>query len=220
MKCPACRSSLLEVDGPLSWCDPCGHAFQTDLTVTADYEGAYGERTYATYPETTAHLRAGYILGRIRIGLSIGDRVLDVGYGNGAFLKVMQRAGFAVFGLDVHGKDYGIPEMPIDTACSVVTFFDSLEHIPDLETVRPIAKHVFISIPHRPEWFRQNPADWKHYKPGEHLHYFSPTSLRKFMSGVGYEMLDECSIEDATRGKLMFQGKSFDNIRTYHFWRQ
>jgi hypothetical protein len=37
---------------------------------------------------------------------------------------------------------------------------------------------------------------WKHYKAGEHLHYFSPESLGRL---VGKPLLVESKVEDAIR---------------------
>ncbi len=213
--CPACYYYSLVEEGDLTWCQKCLHAYQTDLTVTADYAGTYAARTYDTYPETTSQLRAGYVIGVLR---GLRGTVLDVGYGNGSFLKLMNKAGFTVRGADVHGMDRGIVEAPLDHPCSVVTFFDSLEHFSDLDDIKKVcAPNVVISIPHRPALFRKYPKQWKHYKPGEHLHYFSSLSLRALMKRLGYVCEDENCMEDVNRGKLSIGATVFDNIHTFHF---
>jgi hypothetical protein len=197
----------------LAECPSCTHIFQADLTPTIDYQANYGKTRYELHSTDMSYLRAGYILSRV----PGPGTALDIGYGNGLFLKVMKRAGWGIYGLDVHGKDYGVPEAPaLDRTqrYTIATFFDSLEHIADLDIVLKVhAEHVFISIPHRPDRFREYFAGWRHYRPGEHLHYFSSTSLKALMRQCRYQFVSESAIEDTIRGKCW----NTDNVHTFHF---
>src|SRR5690606_6976275 len=81
---------------------------------------------------------------------------------------------------------------------SVVSFFDSLEHFPDFEAVKSLisrAKIVMVSVPRRPRWFPEN-LSWRHFKPGEHLHYFSLRSLSRL---VDKPLLAASNVEDCIR---------------------
>jgi len=219
MRCPACTAkSVTEIFEGHSHCSGCHHIFQTDLLPTVDYAGQYGARTYNTYPETTSHLRAGLILGMLDPLRSRRlHTIVDVGYGNGSFLKVMRKAGWHVFGIDVHGVDYGIQSVGFqdDLQYDVATFFDSLEHLPDLDAALCLrVRHAIVSIPHRPSWFRQEPQRWKHFKPGEHLHYFTKESLSALWRRAGLFLSDMNDYEDITRGRA---SHAEPNIMTYRF---
>lgn len=155
----------------LSYCDSCDYIFQADSTVTQIYDKEYVASRYDLYPTAIplAYLRAGLALAFIQD--CPRPAVLDVGYGNGAFLKAIGQNGFATYGIEIHGADYGIAEVSYedDRIYDLITFFDSLEHLPhfgDLKKLR--TRRIIVSYPHRPSWFPTR-LDWKHYRPGEHL---------------------------------------------------
>ncbi len=198
--CPACSSLLISSVTPeLTRCADCDHIFQNPPTVGASYDFDYVNKAYDRCPSLMemAHLRVGFLRGFCH-----GGRLLDVGYGNGAFVKTALKAGFDAYGADIHGHDYGVREADITDHSEnwdIVTFFDSMEHFPDLQLVKNLvdrAKVVLVSVPWRPDSF---PADltWRHYKPGEHLHYFSNDSLKAV---VRKDMLWlPCNLEDTIR---------------------
>lgn len=200
MICPVCHTHPMEELDGLSRC-ACDHIYQSTLAVTTHYDQKYIHDRYDAYPTTEAmsYLRLGYLKSFCPKG-----RLLDVGYGNGSFVKAALKAGFDAYGNDVHHADYGVREVPLDghEQWDVVTFFDSLEHIPDFKAVRSLArrtKWLLISFPNRPRWFPYK-RDWKHYRPGEHLHYFTLCSLATlFYTHTLYTAGD---LEDVIRGAL------------------
>jgi len=200
--CPVCghvtRPSSIE---GLWRCLTCTHLFQHPLEITAEYNYEYVHDRYESYPTTDAmsHLRLGFV----RAFHPKPGRLLDVGYGNGSFLKVAERAGYETFGNDVHGcgEKFGIREVNLNGAVwDVVTFFDSLEHFSSLELPRHVcsqASTVIVSVPAIPEDEKDIPG-WKHYRPGEHLHYFTRQSLDAFMHP---KVRKGClNLEDTIRG--------------------
>lgn len=196
ISCPVCQSPSLPTSENLFTCARCDHLFQYPPVITCSYDRNY-LRTYETYPTSTmSHLRLGFL--KAFVG---GGRLLDIGYGTGDFVKLASSAGFDAFGSDRHGVDFGIREVSLADDRSewdVVTLFDSLEHFDDLTVLRQLfdrARFVLISTPFRPETFPMHKS-WRHYKPGEHLHYFSPTSLQRF---VGKNMIVESNVEDVVR---------------------
>jgi hypothetical protein len=204
MKCPVCRTNQADEIDDLSLCPVCNHIWQTGLTVKAVYDAQYVHNRYDLYPTTEAMscLRLGFVKAFAK-----GGRLLDVGFGNGSFLKRAASAGFDVFGNDVHGVDYGIRNVELDDAIDsswdVVTFFDSLEHFPNLDLPLALAARsrvVVISVPCRPGGFPAH-KEWKHYRPGEHLHYFSNYSLELFFS-PRHIVAARSDVEDSIRGKL------------------
>lgn len=214
-KCPICNNDTNIVTEQLSYCVHCDHIFETDLKAKVLYDNNYLS-TYihhTTCGEMSA-VRAGVAL--ILPNMTCG-KILDIGYANGSFLKAMERIGFDVYGIDVHGQDMGIREVSFDSldVYELVTFFDSLEHFEDLALPQKLkAKNVIVSVPMRPDFFLTSPEKWKHYKPGEHLHYFSPTSLDVFMHKWGYEKFFCGHPEDVVRGRLVVGEKSYPNIYT------
>jgi len=168
------------------------------------YDTSYIDKGYGTLRQLTdemAYLRLGYIRGAIGIPI---NSILDVGYGTGDFLKVCKRTIPNSCGHDLF-KDL-LPEgctfidSITDTYFDVITFFDSLEHYPDIDFVRNLqCRYVVISLPWchniNDEWFE----NWKHRKPDEHLHHFNRASLQAFMNDKGFDMVTYNNVEDTIR---------------------
>jgi hypothetical protein len=147
------------------------------------------------------YLRLGVLLGNIGY---TPDSIVDVGYGNGAFLKICTSKIKNVYGCDV--SDYPVPdgckkiELHEINKADVVCFFDSLEHFEDISFVKNIdTKYIFISVPWchylSDEWFK----NWHHRKENEHLYHFNEDSLKKFFNESGYECIYTGSFEDIIR---------------------
>lgn len=72
----------------------------------------------------------------------------------------------------------------------VIALWDVLEHIPDFTDLAPLLKntdYVAISIPIKPKdvaW-----KDYKHFKPGEHLHYYSVELLEALFKVYKFTLL-------------------------------
>jgi hypothetical protein len=202
--CPVCDSVLITPvrDSEDLWkCPSCLHIFQNPPTVTARYGLEYVHDRYDQYPTTAAmsHLRVGLL----RAFAGPGAAVLDVGYGNGDFIKTAIKAGYDAWGHDViaNGKQYGIRDCDPEERLhwDVITFFDSLEHFPGLAEPKRWLKHTdyaVVSFPARPNDFPEN-LNWRHYRPGEHLHYFSAFSLAKLMPHLSAKWAG--NVEDTVR---------------------
>jgi SAM-dependent methyltransferase len=215
--CPVCdfECSTHTVHN-LSSCSTCEHIFQTDLAITVSYDGSYA-RQYDQRPvREMSELRWKFI--QSHLALATNSKVLDVGYGNGAFLKRAREARMEIYGIDVHNENFGVPTIGFDTNLhfDLVCFFDSLEHFADFDPIfRLKADAAIVSIPNRIDTFLTAPLSWRHYKPGEHLHYFSAASLDRVMARWGFNhKLTEGFPEDELRGKLHVGGKLTDNIYT------
>ena len=122
--------------------------------------------------------------------LSFPMKVLDYGSGVGWF-RAWRPAGLTeVWTYDL--AEYPQTGIELQTY-DVVCFWDVLEHIPDFNAIEPIlalSKHVALSVP----LAREGLLDWKHFKPGEHLHYFTEESLVALFHEYGFVPLHK-SIE-------------------------
>lgn len=216
--CPVCGSgAVAEISVNLSFCKTCSHMFQADQKVVISYDPAYAHNYDSQPHQKMSDIRLGVLK---KTELADDLNVLDIGYGNGSFVKTITRAGYAGYGTDVHGEDFGISEVVLSEIhpdqFDCVTFFDSLEHFNDLKLVQHMRpQFVIVSIPNRHDHLMFEPESWRHYKPGEHLHYFSQHSLSVFMKRwAGYELQYAGYDEDALRGKLVVGGIAHNNIYT------
>jgi len=174
---------------------------------------SYGKLKLLT--DEMAHLRLGYVIGAIG---RVPKSVLDVGYGTGDFLMACTRIVKKCSGHDLFrdllpaGCEFvdDITEQHYD----VITFFDSLEHYPDIEFVKNLkCNYAVVSLPwchnFSDKWF----DTWKHRKPDEHLHHFNENSLIAFMQANRFELVSYSNVEDTIRTSV----HDYPNILTAVF---
>ena len=95
-------------------------------------------------------------------------------------------------------------EKPVDH----LTFWDSLEHIHDPETILSRVKDsVFVSMPIYEN--AEHILKSKHFRKDEHCWYFTDDGLKLFMSLFGFEC------ERQSTGEQLYR----EDIHTYHFRR-
>ena len=169
------------------------------ITYNYDYSNkynGYGER--ANY---LSYLRYGVLLGALQF---IPKRLVDVGYGNGAFLKACVGSIPELYGCDL--SEYPVPEgckkIPLSdiSGADVTCFFDSLEHFDDINIIKDIdTRYIFISVPwcHNisTEWFK----NWYHRRENEHLYHFNEPALIRFFEECGYDCIYKGCFEDIIR---------------------
>jgi len=138
--------------------------------------------------------------------------VLDIGIGCGHFIET--RKG-TTFGHDVNPvgviwlHERGIFRDPRD-GFSNMTFWDALEHIPDASRVLAACKgFAFVTLP----IFRDEAhvRESRHFKPGEHLWYFTRSGLIRWFKGLGFQ-LKECNAMETVLGR--------EDIETFVFKRE
>ncbi|MDX2176354.1 MAG: class I SAM-dependent methyltransferase [Candidatus Sumerlaeia bacterium] len=154
-------------------------------------------------------------------------RLLDVGCGNGGFLRDARRAGFEVEGteltaesarraapkgdLTVHVGDLlslNLPEESYDAA----TLWHVFEHVPDAgATLRELRRVVrpggllFLSLPNAGSWqARATGRHWFHRDPPRHLWHWSAATLRRALRDEGFDTVavDHWSFEQNPYGWL------------------
>jgi len=169
-------------------------------SVPIQYDNAYvGQAAFSH--KSTANLRVGYILEHIPASELIS--VLDFGSGQGHFVKnmnsVIPTSAYDLANLP-ELEDFYI-QNPYQYNFSLVTFFDSLEHCYDIGWVisNIKARYICISVPWCHSYSEYWMTKWRHFKPNEHLWYFTEKSLLTFMDRMGYNCLYRGNIEDCLR---------------------
>lgn len=120
---------------------------------------------------------------------------VDIGIGAGAFVKACDCFGYDVNQKAVEWlKSEGRYEDPYEVWSYVITCWDSLEHIPEPEKlINSVTDYVFVSIP-----IFENGAHVlksKHFKPGEHLYYFTNNGLIDWFDKLGFDCIDSNTME-------------------------
>lgn len=190
-------------DEDLTYCEKDGVAFQTDMSNLIEY----GEEYFNNYVRLRGTKIAVKIndarVGLIDFYLNRLSTILDIGIGSGEFIDCRNKGrGPRTRGYDINPK--GIEWLRSKRFFSQrdwnlfkgLTFWDSLEHIPDPgEYLARIGnwKWVFISIPifSSMEAIKKS----KHYKPGEHLYYFTDPGFRDYMNKRGFTCVEKNDME-------------------------
>jgi len=158
-------------------------------------------------------------LALINAFTEVKGKILDVGCSTGEFLKIARDCGWEAYGNDVDSesirlakerysldvKEQDLMECNFaDNYFDVVTFFDSLEHIPDplatLQEVRRILKQnglVLITTPNIEGLFpkvtyilfAKTIGAWEHPTPPAHLYQFSMRTISKLLNRAGFSVV-------------------------------
>ncbi|HEK1482706.1 TPA: methyltransferase domain-containing protein [Pseudomonas aeruginosa] len=156
----------------LLWSEELGMGFHPRPPM--DYSGPYFEKYQAL---DATPMGAALTAARVdMVQRHFDGEVLDVGIGGGRFVIESGGKGFDVNEEAVQWlksrNAYANPYKGV----AAITCWDSLEHVPDPEAlVRSVGEWVFVSMP-----VYKDQADClksKHFKPGEHLHYWSVRGL-------------------------------------------
>jgi hypothetical protein len=164
----------------------------------------YDENYCSTY-DTDLYRRESEKLQALRYGFAVAchgrvpGKILDFGCGNLAFVDFANQHTNAI-GYDIAAGPGKTDKLQ---PASVITFWDALEHVPDLDsTLNSIeCDTVIISLPwchyvtEGLQWFNS----WKHRKPNEHLHHFNPSSLMLLLESHGYRQIAISYHEDIIR---------------------
>lgn len=133
-----------------------------------------------------------------------GEVILDVGIGDGAFLRALEDARpdlrlrgcdinpTAIRYLEVHDQ---LGSLDLGPVYDVVTFWDSLEHFRDPRVpLRAVGIYAVVSLPTFADAGAAGRS--KHFKPAEHFWYFSPSGFRAFANQEGFDVLDQLESEN------------------------
>jgi len=181
--------------------------------ITYDYVYSNKYNNYGEKGKYLSYLRFGVLITAIK---GVPNSIVDVGYGNGDFLKICKEGNVKhIYGCDI--SDYPVPEgcKKIDLSeiknVDVTCFFDSLEHFDDINIIKDIdTEYIFISVPfchnYNDKWFLQ----WYHRRPNEHLWHFNDKSLISTFDINGYDCVHTSTFEDIIRKND--RSKNYPNI--------
>ncbi len=186
--------------------DKCGVIHQVEyekFNYDSEYIDTY--RNFGVSQDMMSHLRLGFLMGAMKRKPA---SIIDVGFGDGNFIKTCLKAGIESYGADIAGVE--IPEgahfiddfINCGKSFDVISFFDSLEHFEDIDFIDKLdVNYLIISVPCVPTRDTESSIfmDWKHRKPNEHLHHFDSISLRSFMLDRGYLFKSLSNPEDVIR---------------------
>lgn len=174
----------------LLWSEDLGYGWHTGPTIC--YDGNYFEN-YRRLDATPM----GKALTKARVDLVAKHcpegMVVDIGIGGGRFVEDCRAMGYDVC---PHArswlKDVGRfcdPYENTGRTIEAVTCWDSLEHIPEPEKLlERVGGWLFVSMP----IYADLPGvlSSKHYKPGEHLHYWTLQGFVQWCEGQGFELIE------------------------------
>ena len=207
---------------PLNWIEPAGLGFfDVDAYLAEECEGRahiYDEAYLANYAGL-ADTPIGSALNRFRADLACAHaappsgaspgrcRILDVGIGDGAFLRVLRSClrspSYVLQGVDINPAAVAYLEERSQLGSldepqfyDLVTFWDSLEHFRDprvpLRAARDIA---LVSLPTFAS--ADGAIRSRHFKPEEHFWYFSDVAFTRFADQEGFDVIDLLRTETA-----------------------
>lgn len=186
-------------DGDLTICPARGVAYQRGMAVSANYGDAYFAR-YQSYEgtEIARQINAGRV-ALVDEHVGAGSPVVDIGVGSGEFI----RARPGTMGQDINPaaidwlrrKNLWVEKM---SEFSAFTFWDVLEHVPEPDRYFrkiPDRAHLFCCLPIFAELGRIRES--RHYKPGEHLYYWTERGFVDWMAEYRFGLLERRDFEIA-----------------------
>ncbi len=188
-------------------------AYQYDMTVRVDYGRDYLAKIGRYDPAIAGRVNAGRC-ALVARHLPAAGSILDIGAGDGAFVRCAISWGYDCMGYDVIPTTadrlrrealFGDEPAMFDA----VTMWDVIEHLPEpglwLRRV-PRGNLLFASVPIHDDLSRVRES--KHYRPGEHLYHFTDAGFVGLMRDYGYRLLER-SNHETTAGRESIGGYAF-----------
>lgn len=207
----------------INQCQQCNAIFLAPRPTSQQLNQAYDASYYGEKEEKFASPMVEKILDYFRSGrarrvsrhVPQNGKVLDVGCGNGRFLKYLLQFGqFELYGTEMEGNSAKrasrIQEIKLKTGLlepndfpenyfDAVSLFHVFEHLTEpKETLNTIAKIVkpngiaVFSFPNiasfQAKWFK---GKWLHLDPPRHLFFFAPKDFVNLMTSHGFSLISQ-----------------------------
>jgi 2-polyprenyl-3-methyl-5-hydroxy-6-metoxy-1,4-benzoquinol methylase len=156
--------------------------------------------SYPTFPPEAEPRMATAFQGLLRRlvegGLEAGHRILDYGCGSGAFVRFLERAGYAVKGYDAYAEPFRDPTV-LETTYDCVVSQDVIEHVPSprdlLATFHRLVRPgglVVVGTPDASAIDLSRPDDYVHVLHAPyHRHILASEALRTAATDAGFEVI-------------------------------
>ncbi len=197
-------------DGDLMLCPAHGVAYQRDFSqgrIAYDSRYLANYDAYAVGPIADALNKGRCAMLARHVGA--GGSVLDIGAASGQFVRLARSYGFLASGFDVIPE--AVDRLRADglyaddpAGFDAVTMWDSIEHMDAPEywlcrvqdgAVLIVATPIFADL--------QMVRESKHWKPGEHLYYWTAQGFVAWMAIYGFSLLETSTHEtDAGRESI------------------
>jgi 2-polyprenyl-3-methyl-5-hydroxy-6-metoxy-1,4-benzoquinol methylase len=196
-------------------CSKCGLAFLDSSPSQEEIKTIYGNKYFSDLvkPEIldSRALASAGLLKRLKKYLPEKGRILDIGAATGAYLSAFKNQGWDVSGIEI--SDYARESAKIifditlypnlESAAFSSNYFDFIlmnhviEHLPEylkmLKEVNRILKPEGILYVGTPNFGSPSAAKLKSYwpslKPGEHLTFFTPKTLKMVLDKAGFVII-------------------------------
>lgn len=188
---PRCLTKALSTE--LCWFPELGYGY-FPANSAGVYDDAYFEK-YQRYAQT--ELGARLTVARVAlVARHFTGHLVDIGVGSGAFVNARP----FTWGYDINPAGVAWLKAqeklwnPYRQPCLAMSFWDSLEHIPDFpKLLEQVEDSVFISLPtfNGP----REVVGSRHYRKDEHYWYFTRWGLIKFMADLGWQLLEASDVE-------------------------
>jgi SAM-dependent methyltransferase len=209
-RCPVCGGeSLAATVGALVACEGCTHAHRPGLDVPTNE--VFESDEYVSWRAASVEHR---LIAESRIDWltrRVGEpgRSLEIGCSAGEAVAALADRGWDAFGLDLSalaigaGRDahpgvhLGVGRSPSDAGFpdryDLVLAFHLVEHVPDLAELATDIRSwlrpggwLAVRVPNWASWSRAVSGErWPCLMP-EHVHQFTPTSMRRWLSEQGF----------------------------------
>jgi len=195
-----CGTEMQHIDRDLHACPVCS-LISSDLEPDiALYDEEYHAK-YLRYAETGLGRRINDKRWDLVNRHMTKGIILDFGCGCGAFVRSNPNGDYRVVGYDINPASGSAGPESLGWHFDAATFWDSIEHLQDpcdmLKRLGP--DFVFMTVPDALSLPTPFLFSWRHYRPSEHIHYFSRPALRKMMEVCGYEILEFSTAEGEER---------------------
>jgi SAM-dependent methyltransferase len=188
-------------------CTKCGlgHTTPMPADLSKYYYNYYGNRHGIT--SKMCRRRSLGFIERMKNKSTGGNRLLDVGCGDGSFLLAARDAGWKVVGTEIYpepARFFGLDVRPSlhhiddDERFDCITMWHSLEHMKNIkETLRLIegilvpGGHLIIAVPdNKSVQAKIFGPRWLHLDVPRHLYHFDPISLHFGLKNAGFRVFD------------------------------
>ena len=148
-----------------------------------------------------AYLRIGFLLGYVPYETLKEAKVLELGPGTGSFIEVIKKYAKSIDGFDV-APTSEYTTVTLDqvqsTEWDILCAFDVIEHFQDVDDLWKINFNIgYFSSPCPPS--KGVFAEWRHFKPNEHLTYIGAKEFYPWAEQHGYRVLACAYPEDCIR---------------------